>query len=368
MKIVHVLPSLKGGGIQNFLFSLIPEQVKLGHSVSVIVTDEDNIEYSNKRKLELESIGVKVCNLNRKISDKVSFFNTWLKCRQTVKAIRPDIVNSHGTYSHNAAEFATLGTRVKHCCTIHNGPEPWGRLSKFMNRYTPLIFCSDASLALREQESNTMIAINNGVELNSIRVKNKVDLHKELGIPADEKIVVLVGSSRPQKNYSFLIKIVEHLDDERIHFCICGGQYKVERKGENNNNYIDLEQFSKYPSIHLLGLRNDVPAILNGADVYLSCSLKEGLPISALEGFFSGIPCVLSPIPQHTMIADGIECCYVPKEFQPKDFIDSIQKALECNEPHDSIYHHREASLQKFKIERCAKEYIEFYNKILNEK
>lgn len=368
MKIVHVLPSLKGGGIQNFLFSLIPEQVKLGHTVSVIVTDEDNIEYSNHRKIELESIGVKVYNLNRKISNKVSFFKTWLTCRQTVSLINPDIVNSHGTYSHNAAEFATLGTKIKHCCTIHNGPEPWSRLSKFINKYTPLIFCSDAALELREQESSIMTAINNGVELNSIRVKDKVDLHKELGIPADDKIVVLVGSSRPQKNYSFLIKIVEYLKDEHIHFCICGGQYKVNRKGENNTNYIDLEQFSKYSNIHLLGLRNDVSAILNGADVYLSCSLKEGLPISALEGFFSGIPCVLSPILQHTMISGNINSCYVPQKFEPKDFVECINKALANTDTHEEIYKRREKTLENFKIDRCAKEYIAFYKKIINEK
>jgi len=367
MKIAHILLNLKGGGIQNFLLSLIPEQLKMGHVVSVVVTDEDDLDYSNKNKLYLESLGVNVYNLNRRISDKVSFFKTWFKIRKTILEINPDILNSHGIYAHNAAAFATWGTKIKHCCTIHNAPEKWDRMTKMMNYNTPLIFCSDAALQLRGQKSKIMTAINNGVDIGLIRVKESVDLHSELGIPDGDKIVALVGSPRPAKNYPFLIKIVEELNNSHIHFCICGGQNKVDRKGSNNENFIDLEQFSNYSTIHLLGLRSDIPAILNGADLYLSCSIREGLPISALEGFFSGIPCVLSPIIQHTNISGDVACCYIPNKFDPSYFVNSIIRALSHSESHNQIYLKREDTLRKFKIDRCASEYIGFYKKILNE-
>lgn len=365
MRVTHILLSLKGGGIQNFLMSLIPEQVRMGHDVSVIVTDEDNLEYSNNNKKRLEEIGVQVYNLNRKVSDKVSFFKTWFACRRLIKILKPDIVNSHGLYCHDVASFSTRRTKSQHCCTIHNAPEPWDRLTKLMNRNVPLIFCSDAAYKLRGQNSKTMVAINNGIEISNVRVDQKVNLHKELGIPENDKIVALVGSPRPQKNYSFLIEVVKELNDEHIHFCICGGQYKVDRKGNNNSFYIDLDQFSQYPNIHLLGLRNDISAVLNGADLYLSCSVREGLPISALEAFFSGIPCVLSPIIQHKMIAGDIDSCFIPKEFEAKYFVEAIKQALKCNNSHDAIYMRRMSNLKKFLIGRCAKEYIDFYKTIL---
>lgn len=368
MKIIHILPSLKGGGIQNFLFSLIPEQVKLDHNVSVIVSDEDNNDYSDKQKHILEALGVKVYNLNRRVSDKWSSVKTWFICRNLVKKLKPDILNSHGIYCHIAASFATFGTSTIHCCTIHNGPEVWGRLCKLVNRDTPLIFCSEAAMQLRAQNSTEMVAINNGMELSKIRVESKTDLRKELGIPNTDKIVVLVGSPRPAKNYPFLKKIVEDIKNDHIHFCICGGQYKVDRKGSNNENYIDLTQFSESSNIHLLGLRDDIPSILNDADVYLSCSVKEGLPISALEGFFSGIPCVLSPILQHKMISGDIDSCYIPRKFKSEDFVECIIKALSNSYTHEEIYSRREGALKNFRIDRCAKEYIAYYKKILNEK
>lgn len=366
MKIVHMLNSLKGGGIQNFILSLVPEQVRMGHDVSVIVTDEDDLAYSQKNKEYLQEAGASVFHLNRKVSDKVSFFKTWIKASKLIAKINPDIVNSHGIYCHNASSFAELGKNIRHCCTIHSAPESWSWLTKLMNRNTPLIFCSDAALKLRGQSSSMMEAINNGVEMERIRVSDYVDLHKDLGIPKDDKVVVLVGSTRPEKNYQLLIKIVEDIKDEHIHFCICGGQYKVNRKGGNNKNYISLEPFKKHRNIHLLGLRSDVPAVLNGADVYLSCSTREGLPISALEGFFSGIPCVLSPIIQHKMIADGVAYCFIPQNFDSESFIKSIYEALKCVESHNVIYSSRKEALKRFLIDRCAEEYVEFYKKILN--
>lgn len=366
MKIVHVLHSLKGGGIQNFLLSLAPEQVKMGHDVVIILTDEDNLSYSIKNKEYLESFGISVLNLNRRVSDKISSFKTWFTLRKLLKRIQPDIVNSHGSYCHTASAFAVFGTSIKHCCTIHSAPESWSRLTKLMNCNTPLIFCSDAALLLRGQSSSMMEAVNNGVEMERIHVSDYVDLHKDLGIPKDDKVVVLVGSTRPEKNYQLLIKIVEDIKDEHIHFCICGGQYKVNRKGGNNKNYISLEPFKKHKNIHLLGLRSDIPAVLNGADVYLSCSTREGLPISALEGFFSGIPCVLSPIIQHKMIADGVAYCYIPQDFDSKSFIKTIYEALKCVDSHGVIYSSRKETLKRFLIDRCAEEYVEFYQKILN--
>ena len=161
-----------------------------------------------KNKEYLESFGIPVYNLNRKIGDKASFFNTWFALRKLLKKVNPDIVNSHGLYCHNAASFSVLGTGIRHCCTIHNAPEKWGKMTKLINHNTPLIYCSEAALQLRDQNSPLMIAIDNGIDEKTVRCSEVVDLHKELDIPNDDKIIVLVGSTRPQKNYHFLIEYI----------------------------------------------------------------------------------------------------------------------------------------------------------------
>lgn len=369
MNIIHILPTLQGGGIMNFLYSLTPEQVNLGNKVSIIVTDKEFKNYSDERADLLRKMGVDVYFLNRIISNKISTISTIVKCRKLINKLKPDIVNTHTSICHVFGSLATKYTRFVHCCTIHSAPESWSRSTKLLIGSKPLIYCSDAALELRGQEGKPMVAINNGVDTKLIRTTDIVDLKKELNIPNDHKVVVLLGSQRPPKNYPFLIKIVETLKDETIHFCICGGNNKVASAGSKyNSGYISISQFEAYKNIHLLDLRNDVPAVLNGSDVYLSCSIREGLPISALEAFFSGIPCVLSPIVQHTNIARGISECYVPDSFDEASFINCLYQALNSGKSHDDIFAEREEQLKVFQIDRCAKEYQEFYAQIIDEK
>ncbi len=368
MRILHFIHSLKGEGMQNFLVALAPELVKLGNEVFVLVNDEDNLSYSNNLKRTLENANIKVFNLNRKVSSKFSTIKSFILARKLIKTIKPDIVNTHSMLCHDIGSFATMFTPIVHCCTIHTAPEPWTYVDKLLIGKKPLIYCSDSAYELRGQTGNPMIAINNGVDINKIRNADIVDLRKELGLNPFNKIVVLVGSLRPPKNYSFLIKVVEQLNDTNIHFCICGGIFKVDTSGSNNRCYISEDAFYKFKNIHLLGNRSDVHSILKGSDLYLSCSIREGLPISALEAFFSGIPCVLSPIIQHKAIAVDVEECYIPNCFTPEAFVHSIKQALNCSETHDSIYAKREIPLKKFNIKCCAKKYFEFYSTLLSKK
>ena len=89
------------------------------------------------------------------------------------------------------------------------------------------------------------------------------------------------------------------------------------------------------------------------------------MPISALEAFFAGIPCVLSPIIQHISISEGIQECYIPEKFDEDSFIEAIGKALASKKTHTEIYNERETALQKFTIAKCAKKYIDFYSGLI---
>jgi glycosyltransferase involved in cell wall biosynthesis len=54
--------------------------------------------------------------------------------------------------------------------------------------------------------------------------------------------------------------------------------------------------------VRLLGIRKDIPAILADADLFLSTSTSEGMPVSLLEAMASGIPCVAYAFPSLTEI------------------------------------------------------------------
>lgn len=357
MRIIHITNCLRGGGIQNFLLSLLSEQALMGHDVFLVVIEKYDYEYCFHLEQILKNCNVTVIRLNKSRSNKISLIKTIIKSRNIVKSINPDIVNTHGEMSHIYGAISVAGRRNKQIITIHNAPEKWPYSAKFLCNDKPLIFCSDAAYNLRQQTSNVATIINNGINNKIVHTNDVVDLRQELHLDKHDKIVVLVGSMRPQKNYLFLKKIVDKINDLSIHFCICGGNY--------GTGYIDKEEFKSYKNIHCLGLRSDVSAIENSADLFLSCSKFEGLPIAVLEAYFNGIPCVLSPIVQHINISN-VYNVYIPKDFNAESFIECIYKALSNTESHEAILNKRKSQIEQYSIENTAVKYIDFYNKILN--
>ena len=59
MKIMHICQFLGVGGLEKVLYSLIKEQLKLGHQVEVVVYDHDRV-WVDKFKDELTALGFKV--------------------------------------------------------------------------------------------------------------------------------------------------------------------------------------------------------------------------------------------------------------------------------------------------------------------
>lgn len=358
MKILHIADCLRGGGIQNFLLSLLPEQVKLGHEVVLVVIERYDYDYCYRLDKLLASHGVKVISLGKIKHNKCSMMITIMKCRNVIRKYSPDIVNTHGMMSHTYGAVAVFGRNIPHVITVHNAPEVWPKSCKLLCKDKPLIFCSVSAYDLRKQSSYKMVIIENGISPDIVKCTDKVDLRKELSLGQSDKVIVLVGSLRPQKNYEFLKSIVDKANDPSLHFCICGGNY-----GEG---YVPASVFDGYEkNIHLLGLRSDVSAIENCADLFLSCALFEGLPIAVLEAYFNGVPCVLSPIPQHVQIA-SVSQVWIPEDFSAKAFLSTIYEALGSNQSHAAIYEERKSQINKYSINNTGRQYLVFYNEIIN--
>lgn len=357
MRIVHIVHSLRGGGIQNFLLSLAPEQNRLGHEVSMIVIDKYDSSYCETLEKRLVDNNVRVYRLNKIRANKLSLFKALYNCRNLIRRIKPDIVNTHAEISHLYGALTVLGINTRHVITVHNAPEYWDWITRVFNCNKPVIFCSQAAYGMRKQNSNKMAAIDNGISKEIVASEDAVDLRKAFGLSPNDKVIVLVGSLRPQKNYHFLKEIASELNDNSFHFFICGG-------GKISEGNINPAEFESYPTIHFLGLRSDVSAIENGADLFLSCASFEGLPIAVLEAYFNGIPCVLSPITQHRNISE-VNNVWIPDEFTADAFAKKIIEALKCTYSHKDIYEMRKSQIERYSIRQTAIEYIKFYEKYL---
>lgn len=136
----------------------------------------------------------------------------------------------------------------------------------------------------------------NAINLEKYRfnpvIRNAV--RKKLGIGEKTFCVGHIGRFSYQKNHSFLIRVFAEVHKKQPDSCLLligghmnGDEYYTEAKKM-------VEQFHLKEAVHFLGVRKDVPELLQAMDCFVLPSHFEGLPIVGIEAQAAGLPCVVS--------------------------------------------------------------------------
>jgi glycosyltransferase involved in cell wall biosynthesis len=119
---------------------------------------------------------------------------------------------------------------------------------------------------------------------------------------ADSKFdIVAVGRLEEVKDPFTLVAAFRLIVDERSHLALIGA-------GSLQRSVVAELQASLPPGrVELTGLipRDEVFVRCHDADLFVSASLGEGLPVAVIEAMATGCPVVLSDIPPHRELAEG---------------------------------------------------------------
>lgn len=116
-------------------------------------------------------------------------------------------------------------------------------------------------------------------------------VRKELNIE-DKFVIGAVGRLCQQKNYPFLFKVLQRICESRSDAVLVVVGRGLDAEVSHITSLAkDMKMDDK---ILFLGIRNDVPRILNGFDVFAMPSLYEGLPVSLIEAQANGLIEVVS--------------------------------------------------------------------------
>ena len=115
------------------------------------------------------------------------------------------------------------------------------------------------------------------------------------------------------------------------------------------------------PNIVFLGERRDVPDLVRAADILISASTSEGLPMALLEGCASGIQVLATDIPAH-------QCIQQKFPDQMRTFANGGSKAVHA--ALDSCRSRQRfkpppSTLEAISSRRMSGQYQEFYAKLL---
>lgn len=214
-------------------------------------------------------------------------------------------------------------------------------------------------------EPNRIAVIYCGIDSNRFSPSlpdKQITLRQELGLYAQEQVVVTIGRLIPQKGMSNFLNMARQVVvnyRQPVRFLIVGeGPQRAELEAQVQA--LGLEQ-----AIIFTGSRSDTPNLLALADLFVVSSLWEAGPITLLEAMAMGKPVVATPVGRvPELIKDG-ETGFVVPVGDPAAMADRVQYLLEQPDCAARLGQKAQQLGPTFDNKYEIKKLEDFYNKVL---
>lgn len=195
--------------------------------------------------------------------------------------------------------------------------------------------------------------MNNAIDAKKFIYNEEIRKQKRAELGVEDKFVIgHVGRFNLQKNHEFLIQCFKaFLQKNSDAVLLLVGNGDLQEKARQQVKGYGIEDYVKF-----LGLREDIPQLLQAMDLFLFPSLFEGLPVTLVEAQAAGLPCVISDtITDEIMITDTIS--KVSLDADADQWISTISKYKQSPRK-DTM---AEIKKHGFDIEKNARWLEEFY-------
>lgn len=140
-------------------------------------------------------------------------------------------------------------------------------------------------------KNRSFVVMRNAIDAQKFVYNSEVAKQKreELGIE-DKFVLGHVGRFNLQKNHEFLIEIFNEVCKRNENaVLLLAGTGELEEKIHEKVRNLGLNE-----KVMFLGVREDIPELMQAMDVFVFPSLFEGLPVTLVEAQAAGLPCVVS--------------------------------------------------------------------------
>jgi glycosyltransferase involved in cell wall biosynthesis len=300
MRIVYVLTSLGMGGAEKLALALGERMAGRGHAVALLVLMPPVTEewLSKLDRIHLDTG-----------RSPVSFVHGLTRARQFTAAFRPDLIHGHCFHANMMARLLGLSRlRPAVVSTIHNVYEGgWPRMLAYrltggLSHRTIAVSQAAAErfARLRAVPAKKCSVIVNGIDVREFAAdpERRLRARAALGIPnCPEESAFLwlaVGRIAPAKDYPNLLRAFAQVraGQPGTHLYIAGESAA--------GNLAPLQSqaagLGLADSLSWLGLRRDVPALLDAADGFVLSSAWEGMPLAVAEAMAMEKPVVATDV------------------------------------------------------------------------
>lgn len=329
MKILLIITGLGMGGAEKVVCELADQLYLKGHHVTIL--------YLTGKAVRLPKYPIEVKKISLMKGPKI--FLTIRNILNLVNDLRPNVIHSHMFHANIVARLIKFFHRnIRVICSSHSNFEGgWARMNiyrmteNFCDVHTNVSKNAAKKLELAgATKKKKIIPIYNGININYYKniTNNRSDVLSSLGIDPNKKIIMTIGRIDIPKDYPNLLNafklVKEKISD--VHLVIVGD-------GPLKNKMIDLcKDLCISNQVSFIGIRQDIPQLLNACDLFVSASAWEGFGIAILEAMICQRPIVA------TRTDGALELLPGEKLTPCKDHISLASKIIEQLETEKSIY------------------------------
>lgn len=331
IRVLHELGELDGGGVAKLLFDYYSNMDKEHIHFDFIISDYNREGIYEK---PLRDMGCEIYRLPRFKKDRIGFLR---RMEEVVKNGRYDIVHSHlgarGVFLAYYGKKYGVKKRIVHSHLAIRRRTLYAKLNNafftFLAEHyaTHLFACGRDAGIIQWGEKNSkngkIHIMRNAIDIEKFKFSDVMrdKKRKELGVQ-DKFVIGIVGRLSEQKNHPFLFRVYKEVLKMRNDtvLLVVGRGVEDEKIKKLADDMGIMEQTI------FLGVRNDVPDLLNAFDLFVLPSLYEGLPVVLVETQANGLRSIVSDrITDEMNVTDLIEV--LPIDNTEKEWAEKIINA-----------------------------------------
>jgi glycosyltransferase involved in cell wall biosynthesis len=295
MRIAYVLTSLGMGGAERQVLALAARMAGRGHTVKLLVL-RSPLSQEWPTTLDLFRLEMR--------RTPASFFAGLVCGRRFLREFSPDLVHSHSFHANFVARLLQLlAPAPAVVSTVHNVYEGgWRRMMAYrvtdaLSRCTIAVSCAarDEFVRLGAVPESKCLVVSNGIDTDEFSPDpERRGLVRDACGAGNSFVWLASGRIAPAKDYPNLLRAFANVREAcpETQLWIAGEASKDRRKRVDESTLCQEPQ----SGVRWLGLRRDIPALLNAADAFVLASAWEGMPLAVGEAMAMGKPVVATDV------------------------------------------------------------------------
>lgn len=289
------------GGLETYLMQQFDhlDKTKVMYDF-VNITSEDEIVFKEK----IVQGGGKIYGVRSRHSNPIRHYWQWIQLLHRIaKDYKAIVLNSNSiTYvfpifiarffgipmrimhSHNSGFEQKIGLVKRLIIAMNRSLLKWGATDYFA--------CSKVAGQWMFGKRSHFIVIPNAIDCAKYQFDENVrnQVRQALGIK-NQFVVGHVGRFTYQKNHSFLMDIFREIHKRNSQSVLLLVGDAVEDMSFYHAVKSKVQQYNLEDCVQFLGMRNDVPQLMQAMDCFVLPSRFEGLPVVGIEAQAAGLPC-----------------------------------------------------------------------------